>query len=100
MGITRKANGFRSDRTEFSDMARFQFFSLVGPCRQTLELPLGSIRGIRFNDDWNVFFRLESAYSEAEFLTRPHEAVNDALLDAASADHWYEREKVWGFDVD
>jgi len=57
--------------------------------------------GVRFNDNNDVFMRVESAFpTESEVLHAPMDWALDALRDCAGADHWYEFEKDWGYDDD
>jgi len=58
-----------------------------------VELSGDAIRGVRFNDDNGVVARIESNYTEEEFMACPGPVVDAMLIDAAQSDHWYTFEK-------
>ena len=51
--------------------------------------------GSRFGSDSAIFSRVAHAATEGEVLADPMAWALDALLDCASADHWYMHEKQW-----
>lgn len=63
--------------------------------RLLLLLPDDAERGCRFNSDDAVMARIESNYTEEEFMACPGLAVDAMLADAAKSDYWYSHEKEY-----
>lgn len=90
------SGGIWVDRVRYTDDAKARAYGLIPVTRLWLPLNGDTLRGYRFKSDELVFLRLESMYAESEFMKCPILCVEHALLDAASADYWYEREKDYG----
>lgn len=86
-------SGWAIDRETFSDAARKVFSVAVNHRREGLRLPDDAERGGRFGDDGAILARLESMFTEAEFMECPGMRIDSALIDAAQSDHWYNHEK-------
>lgn len=86
------------DRVLFSDAARKVFEIAVDHRRQVLKLSDDALRGVRFNDNGAILARLESMFSEGEFMACPGTRIDAALTDAAQSDHWYTYEKKYDCD--
>lgn len=71
---------------------------MIRHARKVVKLHEGAETGSRFNDDQLVLMRVESMFYEVEFIHEPLRTVEGALLDAAKADYWYNREKEWGLE--
>jgi len=84
--------GWSMNREKFSDHAREVFEFAIPHRRQEVKLGDGALRGTRFNDNGLVLARLESMFTEKEFMVCPGLRIDSALTDAAQADHWYEHE--------
>jgi hypothetical protein len=65
--------------------------------RECFQVTGDAIKGWRFSNDGAVFDRLESMFSEEDFLMFPTERLNAALLDAAQSDHYYTYEKEYDY---
>lgn len=52
--------------------------------------------GLRFVDNHSVILRILSMVPVEEMMKHPVEWARAALVDSASADHWYMFEKDWG----
>lgn len=71
--------------------------SMIRHARKVIALPDGTECGTRFNSDEMTLRRLESMFSETEFIHEPLNTVEAALLDAAKSDYWYSNEKEYVF---
>lgn len=102
-------SGWAMDREKFSEHARAVFDVAIAHRRANVSLPgevpqnqrFGgsggeTLRGARFKDDTAVIARLESMFTEVEFLADVAGRIDYALTDAARSDHWYEFEKDYG----
>lgn len=85
--------GWSMDREKFSGDAIKIMEIAIDHRRQLLELPDDAMRGMRFKSNSSILVRLESMFTEAEFMECPGLRIDAALLDAARTDHWYEFEK-------
>jgi hypothetical protein len=85
--------GWAMDRARFSDHARQVFEFAIPFRREGLKLGDDALWGMRFNDNGSVLARLESMFTEEEFMACPGLRIDSALTDAAQADHWYTHEK-------
>lgn len=85
--------GWAMNRELFSIDARSVFEVAVNHRRLGIVLSDDAIRGVRFNDDVAILARLESMFTEAEFMACPGTRIDSALIDAAQSDHWYTNEK-------
>lgn len=74
--------------------------SLIGFARELVDLPVEAEKGSRFNDTANVLWRLESMFSEDEFVHDSVKTINAALIDAAKSDYWYAHEEQWDYTYD
>lgn len=89
--------GMSLDAVKFRDDVREVVISLIGHARESVELPMGAERGVRFNYNDGVLWRAESMFSEDEFLVDPLRVVYGALIDAARADWHYTHEKEYSY---
>ena len=85
--------GWRVDRIRYSYEATDLAVRLMAQRRPTLVLPEEAERGSRFSDNGAILARLESHYTEVEFMACPGLAVDTMLIDAGKADWWYSNEK-------
>ena len=90
--------GWKINRPLLSPAAQIAFYVHVGPRRRALELPADTLRGMRFLDDDAIRARIESTFTEAEFMTNIGPCIDRALEDAARADYWYHSEKDYDGD--
>lgn len=90
--------GWTMDREIFSDDAKKVLAVAINHRRALLQLPGDALRGMRFNDDGAILARLESMFTEAEFMACPGLRIDGALRDAAQSDYWYEHEKRYDCD--
>src|ERR1700690_3542251 len=90
--------GWSMDRVLFTEAARKVFEIAVDHRRQGLKLPDDTLRGVRFNDNGAILARLESMFSEAEFMECPGTRIDAALIDAGQSDYWYSYEKKYDCD--
>jgi hypothetical protein len=72
---------------------------LIGHTRDVVKLPSDAEKGARFNNTTEVLWRLESMFTEDDFLGDTIHTIELALLDAAKADYWYANEKEWDTEV-
>ena len=104
-------SGWSFDREVFSKHARAVFDAAIADRRVKVSLPgeialnqrFGgmegeTIRGTRFNSYDAVLARLESMFTEAEFLGEIEYCIDYALTDAAKADHWEKYEEDYGHE--
>ncbi len=85
--------GIALDRVAYSEAARSVFDIAVNHRRLGLKLGDDALRGMRFGSDSGVLARLESMFTEGEFMACPGTRIDAALIDAAQSDHWYTHEK-------
>lgn len=90
--------GWSMDRTPFSQVAREVLAAMLNARRLGLRLADDAERGMRFNDDNAILARLESMFTEGEFMACPGLRIDSALTDAAQSDYWYNHEKDYGDD--
>lgn len=90
--------GWTMNREKFSDNARTVLEVAINHRRLGLKLPDDALRGVRFSDDGAILARLESMFTEAEFMACPGLRIDSALIDAAQSDHWYTYEKKYDCD--
>jgi hypothetical protein len=88
--------GIAIQRDLFSNDAKKVFDIAVAHRRQIVDLPKAALRGFRFKNDLGVLARLESMFTEAQFMACPGITIDAALIDAAQADWWYSNEKDYG----
>lgn len=91
-------SGWVMDRKPFGDIARAVFLSCVDIERTFAIMPMDAMKGLRFNDNAAVLARVESYCTEIEFLGCPGPKIEEALIDAAKSDWWYQFEKDYGTD--
>jgi hypothetical protein len=96
--VVKVQGGWTMDRERFSDHARKVFDIAVNHRRLLVFLPHSTLRGDRFNSDLHVWARIESMFTEGEFMLCPGPKIDAALIDAAQADHWYTFEKRYDDD--
>ncbi len=94
------AGGISTERERFSPAARRVFDVAVNHRRQGLMMHERTLRGTRFNDDAAVYARLESMFNEGDFMACPGARIDAALMDAASADYWYQYEVSYDDDIE
>jgi hypothetical protein len=87
--------GWAMDREKFSPLACELMALMIDNRRASLRLPDDALQGPRFKDSTAILARLESMFTEAEFVVAPGEKIDAALIDAARADHWYTYEKEY-----
>jgi hypothetical protein len=90
--------GWAMDRERFTWSAVDVFNIAVDHRRLGLKLGDDAWRGERFNDDVAILARLESMFTEGEFMECPGARIDAALIDAAQSDHWYTTEKKYDCD--
>lgn len=88
--------GMRFDAAKYIEPVRRLAIEEIRNRRESLELPKETIRGARFKSDEGVLWRIESNYTEEEFMGCPRVAVDTMLIDAAESDWWYTYEKDYG----
>jgi hypothetical protein len=84
--------GVSRDRILFSEAARKVFDVAIPHRRLMIKLSNNAMRGMRFNSDGAILARLESMFTEEEFMGCIGLRIDAALIDAAQSDHWYEHE--------
>lgn len=87
--------GWTFDRVPYQPAVRRFISHLAQGQRQLITLSDYAERGARFNSDDALIARLESHYSEEEFMACPRLAINIMLDDCAKSDYWYEHEKTY-----
>lgn len=85
--------GWTFNRERFSDDARKVFDVAVNHRRLFVKLTNDVLRGSRFNDDEAILARLESMFTEGEFMANTGPCIDKALEDAGQSDWWYKYEK-------
>ena len=90
---TKIGGGIDLNRAAFSEEARKIVNIAIDHRRDNVELGGDTYRGQRFWDDRMVLARLESMFSEVEFMACPGRCIDKALIDAAQSDYWYLHEK-------
>lgn len=88
--------GINLNAVKFAEDVQEVALSMIGHVRKVVKLPADAEQGMRFNDDQMTLLRLESMFSEAEFIHEPISTVEAALIDAAKSDAWHSKEKDWG----
>lgn len=89
--------GWTIDRIAYSPIWQHTARELIPVVRRTLDdLPSDALQGIRFRDNESILVRVESMFSEPEFMTSPRACISAALVDAARSDYWYANEKDYG----
>lgn len=92
--------GMSANAVKYHDDVRQVALSLIGHARVVVALPMEAERGVRFNYTEGVLWRLESMFSEDEFLREPLQSVDGALIDAARSDWHYTHEKEYDFEYE
>jgi 2,4-dienoyl-CoA reductase-like NADH-dependent reductase (Old Yellow Enzyme family) len=67
--------------------------------RLSIRLSGNTLRDSRFADNMAILARLESMFTEVEFMVNVGPCIDKALEDAAQADWWYQNEKQY-YDYD
>lgn len=88
-------SGIDMNAVKYAADVREVVVSLIGHARDVVKLPAEAEKGLRFYHTEGVLARVESMFSEDEFIHDPLVAVNAALIDACKADYWYSHEKEW-----
>jgi hypothetical protein len=88
-------NGWTFSRERFSIAALKVFDIAIDDRRMRLLLGPKTLRDMRFNDNAAILARIESMYTEKEFMVCPGLRIDNALVDAAQADWWYQYEKEY-----
>src|SRR5882762_3032683 len=91
-------SGWLLNREQFSGAAILLLYGHLDYRRHAVALPYDAVKGHRFNDDVDTLARLESMFSETQFMACPGARIDAALLDAARADWWYSQEKSYDDD--
>jgi len=86
------------ERVHFSEIAQKTLDIMIDYHRLGILLPDDATKGPRFINDEAILARLESNYTEAEFMACPGLTIDKMLIDAAQADRWYEVEKRYDDD--
>jgi hypothetical protein len=90
-------SGWAMDRETFSQLARELMMLMIASRRASIRLPDDTLKGPRFNDNVAILARLESMFTEAQFVVSPGDRIDWALIDAARSDHWYAIEKRYDY---
>src|SRR5882672_2583521 len=90
--------GWIFDRARYQPAVERFARQLIDERRPFLILPNEAERGVRFNSDDAVMARIESNYTEEEYMSCPGLATDAMLLDAARSDSWYAHDKDYGTD--
>ena len=85
--------GWTFDRIRYQSAVERFARRLIDERRPFIRLDGGAARGARFNSDDAVYVRVESNYTEEEFMACPGLAIDAMLADAAKSDWWYANEK-------
>jgi len=85
-------SGWMLDRVKYQPAVERFARRLMDERRPFLSLPEGAERGVRFNSDDAVMARIESNYTEEEFMSCPGLYIENMLIDAAKSDFWYSYE--------
>lgn len=92
------SGGWLIDRELFTDAARKMLDVAISHRRAMLALTGDAERGVRFSGNSAILARLESYYTEAEFMANVGPCIDKALIDAAQSDYWYNHEKKYDCD--
>lgn len=92
--------GMRMDAVKYAEPVRRYALEQIRNRRDSFVLPAEAEKDVRFKDDAGVLWRIESHYTEEEFMACPGVAVDAGLLDAAQSDWWYNHEKDYGDEPD
>lgn len=87
-------SGWATNREVFARHTLDVFEFTVAYRRQMFEVSENTLKGFRFNDDGSIRARLESMFTEIEFLANVGPCIDKALDDASRSDWWYECGKV------
>lgn len=90
-----RLGGIRAGAVKYSEWAQKVFALAVAHQRTVIQLPKFAKEGNRYTRDEAILARVESNYTEAEFMACPSIAVETMLLDAAQADWYYDNEKEY-----
>jgi hypothetical protein len=85
--------GLDMNAERFSDDVREVVKDLLPHVRLVAQLPKEAEAGPRFHSTDTMLWRVESMFSEDEFLREPLKVIEAALIDAARSDWWYAHEK-------
>jgi|SRR5579872_212179 len=96
--LIKVTNGWTTDYEIFSEATIWIFNKFLDSRRELFVCSEDAIRGERFTNDSRVLLRLQSMFSEQDFLARPQQCIDAALLNCAKSDRWYAFEKDWGND--
>jgi len=100
--------GMSMDAPKYSEPVRRFAVEQIKNRQSTVDIPVDTVyhqchahgsnmeKGVRFNDDLGILWRLESQATEEEFMADPILTVDSALMDAAASDYWYTHEKDYG----
>ena len=80
-------------------VARYAFEQIENR-RPLVDIGADAERGVRFKDNRSVLIRLESNFTEEEFMADTVGTVDAMLIDAAQSDYWYTFEKKYEDDYD
>lgn len=89
--------GLDMNAVRFAEDVRQVVLDLLPHARLVVVLPDEAERGSRFNNNETTLWRIESMFSEDDFLREPLKTIEAALVDAAKSDYWYTHEKDWGY---
>jgi hypothetical protein len=92
------SSGWAMDRERFSRDAVHLFNLAIDRSRVMIKLPSDTLNGIRFYNNNDILARLESRFTEKEFMSNVGPCIDKALIDAAQSDYWYTYEKDYGMD--
>lgn len=88
------------DALKYSDDVRALAREFIILTREHVQLPADAERGVRYDYNDGVLWRLEGMFTEDEFLNDAVHAVEMALIDAAKSDYWYSHEKEYEWPDD
>src|SRR5258708_37516976 len=83
-----KKGDWRFDRVVYSASVLHFLTAEIENRRPFIVLPMEVERGARFNDDGAVIARIESNYTEEEFMACPRLYFVNMLFYAAKSDYW------------
>jgi hypothetical protein len=87
--------GIITNPPKYSLLMSKEAYKLIEDLRSIVILPKNTERGPRFNNNDMVLLRLESNFTEGEFMKCPGLTVISMLIDTAAADYWYSHEKQY-----
>jgi len=88
-------SGWTFDRIRYQPAVERFARRTIDERRPFVALPAEAERGARFNSDDAVYARVESNYTEEEYMSCPGLATDAMLIDAARSDWWYSNEKEY-----